>query len=428
VPSVMEPIRSVKGTRDLLPEEIHVWQKVEEEARATFRAYNYMEIRTPVLEQTALFARSVGMDTDIVTKEMFTFEDRDHESLTLRPEATASVVRAYIEHRLFNDGGIHKLFYIGPMFRRERPQKGRYRQFYQMGAEVLGSDEPGTDVDVLEMLHALIVVRLRLHDSRVLLNSVGCPRCRPGYVAALRAALDGVKQSLCVDCQRRAETNPLRVLDCKVEADQPIIATLPTILDYLCAECREHFDAVKQGLDERSIEYHVTPRLVRGLDYYVRTTFEITSGSIGAQNAVAGGGRYDGLSELLGGPPVPGLGFAIGEDRLVLAYGEKKAESSGSDLIYIAWLEQSSLRPAAELARELRSESLRVELLFHPMKFKKSLALASKLAAQFTIIIGPDEAASGRFAVKNMTTGEQQPVERERIASYLRVKLEELIH
>lgn len=423
-----EIVRSVKGTRDLLPEEIRLWQKVEEEARAAFRAYNFMEIRTPVLEHTSLFARSVGADTDIVSKEMFTFEDRDGESLTLRPEATASVVRAYIEHRLFNEGGIHKLFYLGPMFRRERPQKGRYRQFYQIGAEVLGSDEPETDVDALEMLHALLVMRLRLRDSRLLVNSVGCPRCRPSYVSALRHALENVKDRLCADCQRRSQTNPLRVLDCKVEADQPIIATLPTILDYLCVECREHFDAVKRGLDERAIEYQVTPRLVRGLDYYVRTTFEITSGALGAQNAVAGGGRYDGLAELLGGPQAPGFGFAIGEDRLVLAYGAVEDRAGAEDLIYIAWLEESSLRPAAELARELRQENLRVELLFHPMKFKKSLAAASKMTATFSVIIGPNEASTGRFAVKNMSTGEQEPVERARIADYLRAKLKELNH
>jgi histidyl-tRNA synthetase len=414
-----EPVRSVKGTRDLLPAETPVWQRVEDAARSTFGAYNFQEIRTPVLEHTDLFARSVGADTDIVTKEMFTFADRDHESLTLRPEATASVIRAYIEHSLYNEGGVHKLFYIGAMFRREKPQKGRYRQFYQIGAEALGSTEPGVDAEVLEMLHALIGVRLSIRDFNLLLNSVGDSKCRPQYVQALREALQGVKQNLCVDCQRRAETNPLRVLDCKVEADQPIIDKLPHILEYLCEECRQHFEEVKKSLDRRKIAYKITPRLVRGLDYYTRTTFEITSGALGAQNAIAGGGRYDGLAEILGGPPTPGFGFAIGEDRLVLAHEAAATARDGAALIYIAWLEQVSLAPAADLAHELRQHNRRVEIVYTPMKMKKSLALANKLKARFAVIIGPTEVESGQYQVKDMETGQQEPAERERIADYL---------
>jgi histidyl-tRNA synthetase len=417
-----EPIRSVKGTRDLLPEETPVWQLVESEARGAFRAYNFQEIRTPVLEHTDLFARSVGADTDIVSKEMFTFQDRDHESLTLRPEATASVVRAYIEHSLYNEGGIHKLFYVGAMFRREKPQKGRYRQFYQIGAEILGSNEPGVDAEVLEMLHALIYIRLGIHDFNLLLNSVGCSKCRPHYVTVLREALEQVKQNLCVDCQRRAETNPLRVLDCKVEADQPIIEKLPRILDYLCEECRQHFEEVKRGLDRRKISYQVAPRLVRGLDYYTRTTFEITSGALGAQNAIAGGGRYDGLAEILGGPPTPGLGFAIGEDRLVLAREAAAGRNNKSEIVYIAWMEQESLAPAADLARELRQENLRVELIYNPMKLKKSLGIANKLQARFAVIIGPSEAASGEYQLKDMATGQQEQVDRRRVGAWLQEK------
>jgi histidyl-tRNA synthetase len=418
-----ELIQSVKGTRDLLPEQTAVWQRVEDEARNTFGAYNFQEIRTPVLERTELFARSVGADTDIVSKEMFTFEDRDHESLSLRPEATASVVRAYIEHSLYNQGGVHKLFYIGAMFRREKPQKGRYRQFYQIGAEVLGSNEPGVDAEVLEMLHALIYLRLGIHDSALLLNSVGCPKCRPHYVSVLREALQGVKENLCVDCQRRAGTNPLRVLDCKVEADQPIIEKLPHILDYLGEECREHFEEVKKALDQRNIPYQITPRLVRGLDYYTQTTFEITSGALGAQNAVAGGGRYDGLAEILGGPPTPGLGFAIGEDRLVLAHEAATGPRSQFDIIYIAWVEKDSLPAAAALARELRAESRRVELIYNPMKLKKSLAVANKLQARMAVIVGPSEIESGQYQLKDMVTGVQEPVERARITEWLREKL-----
>lgn len=422
VPQRTEPIRSVKGTRDLLPGETLVWQRVENQARDMFRAYNFQEIRTPVLEHTDLFARSVGADTDIVSKEMFTFQDRDHESLTLRPEATAAVVRAYIEHSLYNEGGIHKLFYLGAMFRREKPQKGRYRQFYQIGAEVLGSDEPGVDAEVLEMLHALIFLRLGIQDFNLLLNSVGCSRCRPHYVSVLQEALQRVKQNLCVDCQRRAETNPLRVLDCKVEADQPIIEKLPHILDYLCEECRQHFNEVKRGLDRRKISYQVAPRLVRGLDYYTRTTFEITSGALGAQNAVAGGGRYDGLAEILGGPPTPGLGFAIGEDRLVLAHEAAAGRKDESKIIYIAWMEQESLAPAADLAHDLRQGNFRVELIYNPMKLKKSLAIANKLQARFAVIIGPSEVEGGLYQLKDMATGQQEQVERSRIGEYLRAR------
>jgi len=417
--SKSDKMRSVRGTRDLLPAETGVWQRVEDEARAIFYAYNFREIRTPVIEQTPLFARSVGEDTDIVTKEMFTFDDRDHESITLRPEATASVVRAYIEHSLYNEGGIQKLYYIGPMFRRERPQKGRYRQFYQIGAEVLGSDQPTIDAEVLEMLR-LLLSRLRLENTELLLNSVGCPLCRPKYLAELRQALDRVKGGLCGDCQRRAVTNPLRVLDCKVEADQPIIATLPSILDHLGPECSQHFDRVTAELRERGISYTITPRLVRGLDYYTKTTFEITSGALGAQNAVLGGGRYDGLSELLGGPPTPGIGFSIGEDRLVLAVeaaGAVKAEEKLA--VYVAWLGDTALAPASKLARELRELGLSVEIGYEPIKLKRSLGIASKLGAQFTVIIGEGELASEKYQVKNMSTGEQHAMEPERVFQFV---------
>ncbi|PYV18856.1 MAG: histidine--tRNA ligase [Acidobacteria bacterium] len=421
----MEPVRSVKGTRDLLPPATGLWQRVEEESRRVFEAYNFREIRTPVLEETALFRRSVGADTDIVTKEMYTFEDRDHESLTLRPEATASVVRAYIEHGLFNDGGIHKLYYMGPMFRRERPQKGRFRQFYQIGAEVLGSDHPSVDVELLEML-ALLVERLGLGNSTLLVNSVGCARCRPEYVKVLKRALEGVKSKLCADCQRRAVTNPLRVFDCKVEADQATIAGLPRILDYLDPECRQHFEFVTAGLRDRSIAYTIEPRLVRGLDYYTRTTFEMTSGALGAQNALMGGGRYDGLAEMLGGPPTPGFGVAIGEDRLVLAVEEAGALRAAVGLdAYIAWMGDGAYGPATKLARDLRREGLSVEIRrpTDAAKLKKSLGVASKLSARYSIIIGEDEVAKGRYQVKDMTSGQQEEVEPARLVAYLKVRM-----
>ena len=405
--------------RDLLPRETAVWQRIENHARRVFRAYNYGEIRTPILEQTPLFARSVGEDTDIVTKEMYTFVDRSEESLTLRPEATASVVRACIEHNLFNEGGIHKLYALGPMFRRDRPQKGRYRQFYQIDAEVLGSDSPAVDVEMLEML-VLFLRRVGILQFTLLINSVGCGNCRQEYLKALREALAGVKDQMCSDCRRRAETNPLRVLDCKVPADQPIIEKLPRMIDYLCPDCEQHFEAVLAGLDQRSMVYQITPRLVRGLDYYTRTTFEIASEALGAQNSILGGGRYDGLSEALGGPPAPGIGFAIGEDRLALAVeaaGGLKAERKLA--AYVVWLGEEARKPASGLARELRERGLSVELPYEPAKLKKALGMASKLGARFAVIIGEGELASGFYQLKDLDSGHQEGVDPARVGDYL---------
>lgn len=418
-----ELIQSVKGTRDLLPGETPLWQRVEDEARKVFAAYNFREIRTPVLEQTALFARSVGSDTDIVSKEMFTFDDRDSGSLTLRPEATASVVRAYIEHSLYNEPGIQKLYYFGPMFRRERPQKGRYRQFYQIGAEVLGSEHPAIDAEVLEML-VLLLERLGLTEFKLLINSVGCSKCRPEYLKILRKALDEVKARLCEDCQRRATTNPLRVLDCKVEADQPIIEGLPKIIDHLCPECRQHFDSVTLDLKQRGVAFEIVPRLVRGLDYYTRTTFEITSGLLGAQNALLGGGRYDGLSEMLGGPPAPGFGFAIGQDRLVLTVEATGALKPDQPLaVYVAWMGETTREAAMLLAHELRRHGIETEISYQPIKLKKAMGTASRLQAQYTIIIGEAEVASGSYQVKDMQSGEQQSVRAAEIIGLLKDKL-----
>jgi histidyl-tRNA synthetase len=420
MPKLTEPIRSIKGARDLLPPETGLWQQVEDEARAVFGLYNFREIRTPVLESTALFARGVGEDTDIVTKEMYTFEDRDHESLTLRPEATAGVVRAAIEHSLYNRGGVQRLFYIGPMFRRERPQKGRYRQFYQIGAEALGSEHPLVDVEALEML-MMFLGRLGLENITLMISSVGCNLCRPEYLRILRRALEPIKSQLCGDCQRRADTNPLRVLDCKIPEDQPLIEKLPTILDHLGPECRQHFDRITAELTDRGIAFTITPRLVRGLDYYTRTAFEIASGSLGAQNALLGGGRYDGLSETIGGPPMPGFGFAIGEDRLVMTVEEagKLATPAGID-VYVAWIDDRAFVPARDLVRTLRVSGRSVEMNYEPAKLKKMLGAANRLAARFAVIIGESELASSRFQVKNMASGEQQAVEPERIEEFIR--------
>jgi histidyl-tRNA synthetase len=390
---------------------------VEAAARAIFRAYNYHEIRTPIFEETQLFARGVGEETDIVTKEMYTFVDRDETSLTLRPENTASVIRAYIEHRLDQRPGVQKLYYMGPMFRRERPQKGRYRQFFQIGAEAIGSESPVVDAEVIEMV-VEILKGVGLSGFQLLINSVGDKNCRPQYIARLREELKGVAAQMCGDCQRRAETNPLRVLDCKVEADQAIVEKLPHITDCLCEACRTHFDHVKQYLDDRMIAYEVKPRLVRGLDYYMRTTFEVVHGSLGAQNSVLGGGRYDGLAESLGSRvPAPGIGFSIGEDRLVMSVEGDQAPA-GLDL-FIAPLGEAAVRHAAVMAREFRAAGLSVELV--EAKLKRAMELANKLGARFTLILGENEMAEGRYALKNMTTGEQESLTRDDVAARLAV-------
>lgn len=406
-------IRAIKGTRDILPPSSAVWNYVEEVARQVFRTYNYQEIRTPIFEETQLFARGVGEETDIVTKEMYTFEDRDGTSLTLRPENTASVIRAYIEHRLDQQPGLQKLYYLGPMFRRERPQKGRYRQFYQIGAEVIGSDAPAIDAEVVELV-VEILRRCGLEGFEVYLNSVGCPRCRPVFVERLRSELTTAKASLCEDCRRRAETNPLRVLDCKVAEDQPVIERLPSILEHLCAECREHFEMVRLLLGDRGITHTVRPRLVRGLDYYMRTTFEVVHGALGAQNSVLGGGRYDGLAEQLGSKiHSPGIGFSIGEDRLVMSLEESLPGAYRHELeLYIAPLGEAALRHSAQLAYELRRRGAVVELGPNA-KLKRTMETANKLGARYTLIVGENEMSAGQYALKDMASGEQSTVTRQ---------------
>ena len=408
-------MKAVKGTRDILPPSSAVWNQVDAVAREVFRTFNYQEIRTPILEETALFARGVGEETDIVSKEMYTFEDRDGSSLTLRPEATASVMRAYIEHRLDQIPGLQKLYYIGPMFRRERPQKGRYRQFFQIGAEAIGSESPAVDAEVIEMVVELLR-KVGLSGFQLYLNSVGDANCRPQYVGLLKEKLKDVASRLCGDCQRRAETNALRVLDCKVPEDQPIIDTLPSIQDHLCAPCRDHFGAVRAYLDDRGIPYEVKPRMVRGLDYYMRTTFEIVHGALGAQNSVLGGGRYDGLAESLGSKvAAPGIGFSIGEDRLVMSVEQEHPETAGATLdVYIAPMGAAAERHGSQVARELRSAGCSVELGLDA-KLKRSLELANKMGARFALILGDNEIASGQYALKNMQSGGQETVARDQI-------------
>lgn len=418
-------IKAVRGMRDLLPPETALWNFVEAAARDLFRAYNFREIRTPIIEETQLFARSVGETTDIVSKEMYTFEDRGRgqsekgQSLTLRPENTAGVVRAYIEHKLW-ERGLQKLFYIGPQFRRERPQKGRYRQFFQIGAEVIGppasgSESPARDAELLEMLAALLD-RLGITNWTLQLNSVGCPADRERYNEVLKQALEPVVGQMCADCQRRAVTNPLRVFDCKVPEDQPKIEKLPRISDYLDESCRTHFEQVQEILKAVGVPFKLHDRLVRGLDYYTRTAFEFTHGALGAQNAILGGGRYDGLSESLGGPNAPGIGFAIGEDRLVLALEESAEALSRPPDVYIAPLGAGMNREAARLARELRHHDVILELGDESFRLKRSLELASRMNARYALIVGENEVKSDSFALKNLSSGEQVSVPRAELA------------
>ncbi|MEP7354323.1 MAG: histidine--tRNA ligase, partial [Acidobacteriota bacterium] len=366
--------------------------------------------------------RGVGEDTDIVGKEMYTFEDRDGSSLTLRPENTASVMRAYIEHRLDQIPGVKKLYYIGPMFRRERPQKGRFRQFYQIGAEAIGSESPIIDAEVIEMV-VEVLKRCGLSGFQLLINSVGCSNCRPAYLEKLRQALANVAATMCTDCQRRAVTNPLRVLDCKVPEDQPTIDALPSILDNLCAECSDHMAVVRRHLDNRSIEYVIKPRMVRGLDYYMRTTFEITHGSLGAQNSVLGGGRYDGLAESIGSKvAAPGIGFSIGEDRLVMSVEESKVElPSASVDVFLATMGDAAEEHAGGLAAELRAAGISVERSVDH-KLKRALEVANKNGARFTLILGDDEIASGTYSLKHMASGEQVKLSRAELASRITSK------
>jgi len=423
--------------RDILPPESALWNHIEETARQVFRSYAYQEIRTPLVEPTELFARGVGTDTDIVTKEMYTWEDWRRplsktggfvsaaelmsdedagQSLTLRPEATASVIRSYIENHLEQRPGVKKFYYIGPMFRRDRPQKGRFRQFYQIGAEAIGSESPGLDAEIIEIIWELLN-QLTPGGFTVRLNSVGDKECRPRYLAALREKLAKVRSQLCIDCQRRSETNPLRVLDCKVPADQPIITQLPTVQEFLCQPCSAHFQKVQEYLRDRGVQFVFDPRLVRGLDYYTRTAFEFVDGSLGAQNAIAGGGRYDGLAENLGGPSAPGIGFSIGEDRLVLSLLENTLQTplvaAPSKPLFVAWLGESAYKEAVRIAREIRMypgpfrEHLSVYIPPDAAKLSKMLELASRLDCRWVLMIGDRELAEGKYLLRDMETKEQ---------------------
>ncbi|MHB8540096.1 MAG: histidine--tRNA ligase [Candidatus Acidiferrales bacterium] len=525
--SEQRKFRTIKGTRDILPPDSALWNWFEKTARGVMESYNFGEIRTPIFEETELFARSIGGETDVVSKEMYTFEDHDFSDLdklrvviifrtpdiqnayslsqyksqlsefiapfesglakgdipgtpdnrrclenlkmhtyqldydvkdfqngtrgvearfdlkvagirealryirfgdviSLRPEATASVVRAYVEHRLDTRPGDQKLYYVGPMFRRERPQKGRYRQFYQIGAEVLGaSDAPAIDAELIEMLTVLLE-RCQIEKYTLLINSIGCADCRSKYVELLRAELrkPEIYERLGADSQRRVETNPLRVMDSKLPEEQAIIEKLPKISEHLCADCKAHYEKLKKELALREVPFTESPRLVRGLDYYMRTTFEITSPILGAQNALCGGGRYDGLVEMLGGPKgIKGIGFALGEDRFIDAIEEaKKIHATRAVDVFIAWMGENAYPAAVRLARVLRDEKHIVELPSVEMKFRKALERADKAGARYVLIIGDDEIAAKQLTIKHLADGKQEKISEEAIVNYFRGK------
>ena len=415
-------IKAIKGTRDILPDEVGAWHRVERSAHRLFARYGYREIRTPIFEETQLFARGIGADTDIVAKEMYTFADRDEEktSLTLRPEATAGIVRAVIEHNLSQTDPVLKVYALGPMFRRERPQKGRYRQFHQVDVEAFGMEGPSIDVEIIQV--ALDYLRAcGLAESQLVLNSVGDAKCRPAYIETLRAALRAQEGRLCADCQRRTETNPLRVLDCKVPEDQAVIESLPRISDHLCAECRDHFAEVRRELELLEIPYRLSHRLVRGLDYYTRTTFEVTSAALGAQNSVLGGGRYDGLVKELGGPDLTGIGFALGLERLVMLLPAAAPEPRGD--AFLAVLVPGALDRALLVQRDLRDAGVRVLIDHEGRGLKSQMKKADKLGARYVAIMGEDEMADDVWTVRDMTTSSQERVSDVKLAEYLEEKI-----
>lgn len=402
-------IQLIKGFKDILPDEIALWQHIEQTARTHFENFGFREIRLPIVEKSELFARSIGDTTDIVEKEMYTFEDGKRGNVTLRPEATASVVRSYIQHTMYAEEPVRKLYTIGPMFRKERPQKGRYRQFYQIDAEVFGTASPLMDAQIIYMLVSLIE-KLKVTDVSAHINSLGCPACRPNFQKALYTLLQNQKAHLCEDCLRRSEKNPLRTLDCKVPTCKEALKDAPSILDFLCDDCQTHFDTVKSLLTSRNIAYEVDKNLVRGLDYYTRTAFEILTTSLGAQNAVAGGGRYDGLVKALDGPAQPAIGFAIGFDRLVEIMAQTVTVSPKAPKLYIAALGDACRNLAWEWTCDLSLAGIQTEMDFEERSLKSHMKRADKFKAENVLIVGENEREQGHALLRNMTTKEQTPI------------------
>ena len=414
-------IPAIRGTHDILPGQVEKWQYVERVARQLCDRYGYVELRTPIIEREELFAKGTGETTDIVQKEMYSFTDKGGERVTLRPEATPSMVRAYVEHNLEHALPSAKLFCLGPMFRYERPQKGRYRQFHQLDVEVFGINDPAVDAEVIDLSWSL-VHELGIRQAEVVINSVGCAACRPRFQEALLAALGDDLPKLCADCRRRAEANPLRIYDCKVPADQPIIDRLPHAIDYLCEPCATHFATVQQHLRTWGIDYAISHRLVRGLDYYTRTTFEVLGQTIGAQNALLGGGRYDGLVKDLGGPDRTGIGFAAGLERLVLSLPDDMPIAAPAR-VFVVGIGDDGRAEALRLLRELRRAGLAAQMELEARSLKAQMKRADRWSARAAVIVGGDELGRGEVTLRDMTTGEQRAVPRHGVVSAARTVL-----
>jgi len=405
----LETIASVRGFKDILPGEVEKWRYAEEKAREIFSSFGVREIQIPILEKTELFQRGIGENTDIVEKEMYTFTDRGNESLTLRPEATASVIRAYVQHSLHARDPVSKLFTIGPMFRRERPQKGRYRQFHQINVEFIGVGSPFMDAEIILLLMVLLG-NLGIEGLQLELNSLGCPECRPAFRQAVTHFLKDRTEGLCEDCLRRRDTNPLRVFDCKVEGCRQVIAHAPQLLDFLCTDCKTHFENVQAYLKVFDLPFEIKPRMVRGLDYYTRTAFEVTASSLGAQSAVAGGGRYDRLIAELGGPDIPGIGFAIGMERLISLMPAANESFVQNPDIFIAALGDVPRLWAFALCNYLRMAGIRAEMGYDEKSLKSQMKRSDKLMCSFTLILGDRELQENKAELKDMKKGTQETI------------------
>lgn len=422
---MMQIITAVRGFKDILPEETGKWQFIESKAREVFTAFGFREIRIPILEKTDLFKRGIGESTDIVEKEMYTFLDRGEEYLTLRPEATASVIRAYLEHSLHAADPVAKLYTIGPMFRRERPQKGRFRQFHQIDVELLGLEDPRTDAEIMVMLiHFLKSVGLS--EPSLEINTLGCFSCRPAFREAIMNFLKGKEGRLCDDCQRRIHSNPLRVFDCKNEGCKEIIQEAPRLLQYICNDCRDHFEQVQSALSIFSLPFRINPQMVRGLDYYTKTAFEVTTQFLGAQNAIVGGGRYDGLIKELGGPDIPGIGFAVGFERLVAMLPADAASFRRDPQLFVAALGPEAQKYAFPLCNRLRMKGILTEMDYLGKSLKSQMKRADKLHCRYALILGDRELSSGKLELRDMGTGSQEPIQldgiEETIIDYIKAR------
>jgi len=415
-------IQLIRGFKDILPGEVELWQEIEKTARSLFEDFGFKEIRIPIMERTELFARSIGEDTDIVEKEMYTFPDRKGDLITLRPEATASVCRSYIQHKLYATDPVRKFYTIGPMFRRERPQKGRYRQFYQINAEIFGVDSPLADVELIFILVTLFS-KLSVSDVNAHINSLGCPECRPMFKTALSDFFTSLNENLCSDCVRRKDRNPLRVLDCKVPACRAAMTDAPSILDSLCPACDQHFETTKTALSALNVPFVVDKGLVRGLDYYTRTTFEIQTSALGAQNAIAGGGRYDGLIKALGGPDIPATGFAIGLDRLTEIAGANSTDLVKTPDIFIAALGEKSRSLAFEWNCALCLEGVKAEMEFGDKSLKSQMKRAHRLGAKHVLIVGDNEIEEGKVILRDMKTKDQVSIPIEDVVENIKAKI-----